>query len=140
MGVTRLLLLGPFYYIQTSFSILFCTRLYVALSKQANDQFSNKRWEEITVQIYIHKPLSSQYLNRVATKSFQQSSFHNWSFDKNHYDNTHRYSQDCLALQEWFKKWHFYQHFLKAKLKLHNFMQVNFSPCPISFFCRYVSY
>ena len=28
MGVTRLLLLGPFYYIQTSFSILFCTRLY----------------------------------------------------------------------------------------------------------------
>ena len=27
MGVTRLLLLGPFYYIQTSFSILFCTRL-----------------------------------------------------------------------------------------------------------------
>ena len=29
MGVTRLLLLGPFYYIQTNFSILFCTRLQV---------------------------------------------------------------------------------------------------------------
>ena len=28
MGVTRPLLLGPFYYIQTEFSILFCTRLY----------------------------------------------------------------------------------------------------------------
>ena len=28
MGVTRSLLLGPFYYIQTKFSILFCTRLY----------------------------------------------------------------------------------------------------------------
>ena len=28
MGVTRLLLLGPFYYIQTICSILFCTRLY----------------------------------------------------------------------------------------------------------------
>ena len=30
MGVTCLLLLGPFYYIQTNFSILFCTRLYLA--------------------------------------------------------------------------------------------------------------
>ena len=28
MGVTRPLLLGPFYYIQTKFSILLCTRLY----------------------------------------------------------------------------------------------------------------
>ena len=28
MGVTRLFLLGPFYYIQTNFSILFCTWLY----------------------------------------------------------------------------------------------------------------
>ena len=32
MGVTRLLLLGPFYYIQTKFSILFCTRLYVLIN------------------------------------------------------------------------------------------------------------
>ena len=31
MGVTRPLLLGPFYYIQTNFSILFCTRLYMIL-------------------------------------------------------------------------------------------------------------
>ena len=29
MGVTCLLLLGPFYNIQTKFSILFCTRLYI---------------------------------------------------------------------------------------------------------------
>ena len=33
MGVTRLLLLGPFYYIQTKFSILFCTRLYICIVK-----------------------------------------------------------------------------------------------------------
>ena len=32
MGVTRPFLLGPFYYIQTKFSILFCTRLYVSAS------------------------------------------------------------------------------------------------------------
>ena len=29
MGVTDPLLLGPFYYIQTKFSILFCTLLYL---------------------------------------------------------------------------------------------------------------
>ena len=29
MGVTRLLLLGPFYTIQMQFYILFCTRLYI---------------------------------------------------------------------------------------------------------------
>ena len=32
MEVTRLLLLGPFYYIQTNFSILFCTQLYEYLT------------------------------------------------------------------------------------------------------------
>ena len=31
MGVTGLLLLGPFYYITGEFSILFCTRLYQSL-------------------------------------------------------------------------------------------------------------
>ena len=34
MRVTRLLLLGPFYYIQTNFSLLFCTRLNVFLFVQ----------------------------------------------------------------------------------------------------------
>ena len=34
MGVTRLLLLGLFYYIQTNFSILFCTRLYTLVQCQ----------------------------------------------------------------------------------------------------------
>ena len=39
MGVTRLLLLGPFYYIQTNFSILFCTRLYLT-----NTVFIGYKW------------------------------------------------------------------------------------------------
>ena len=38
MGVTRLLLLGPFYTIQTNFSILFCTRLYLCTVVQGGSK------------------------------------------------------------------------------------------------------
>ena len=37
MGVTRLLLLGPFYTIQMQFSILFCTRLYATNQDWSNE-------------------------------------------------------------------------------------------------------
>ena len=41
MEVTRQLLLGPFYYIQTNFSILFCTRLYNGLQRKKFSDLSN---------------------------------------------------------------------------------------------------
>ena len=51
MGVTRLLLLGPFYYIQTNFSILFCTRLYVRKLMQSLKRYFP--WDEYCYRYYI---------------------------------------------------------------------------------------
>ena len=41
MGVTRLLLLGPFYTIQMQFYVLFCTRLYNGIFIQKVDSCSS---------------------------------------------------------------------------------------------------
>ena len=53
MGVTHLLLLGPFYYIQTKFSILFCTRLYVLI---------NLLTSILQSRIFIEKKIFLDYL------------------------------------------------------------------------------
>ena len=55
-GVTRLLLLGPFYYIHTNFSIFFCTRLYVPILS-----LSRPIWRQIMIVFNSNKTLQDQF-------------------------------------------------------------------------------
>ena len=84
MGVTRLLLLGPFYYIQTNFSILFCTRLYCAPETKAchiHDTCNHFNW-----------PINiSGYKGAWTTDA--------WWLNPNSYPNSFKMSQKLLKVQ-----------------------------------------
>ena len=80
----------------------------------------------------VHKPVSSQYIYRVAIRFFQQSSFPKWNFDKNPYRTVYWNFQNQSLLKEGFKNYVFNSNFKRPTLKLHKLIWA----CPIPFFCR----